>query len=187
MKVKKAVDICKKRNVLRLYDSADGQWLSDGGVIYPLFELPEFTEDTICLAYDINIKKAASMVITRDHNLPEGINFEDAAKDEKQVVEGPMDLNYRGQWLKPIITSQGIEFINGEYLKPLSDISDEGLLFFERISDSGNKYFAVKQGLLIVAIIFPMRIIDEEFVKEIQAFATLCEASLHNKKSSLQL
>lgn len=186
MKVKKAVDICKKRSVLTLYDSADGQWLSDGGVIYPLFELPEFSEETICLAYDINVKKAASMVIARYPNLPEGINFEDAALNETQVVEGPMDLNYKGQWLKPIITSQGIEFINGEYFKPLSDISDEGLLFFERIADSGNKYFAVKQGLLIVAIIFPMRVIDESFVKEIQAFATLCEASLHNKKSSSQ-
>lgn len=185
MKVKKAVDICKKRNVITLYDSADGQWLSDGGAIYPLFELPEFTEDTICLTYDINVKKAASMVIIRNPELPEGINFEDATKDETQVVEGQMDLNYRGQWLKPIITSKGIEFINGEYLKPLSDISDEGLLFFERISDSGNKYFAVKQGLLIVAIIFPMRIIDEEFVKEINAFATLCEASLHNKKGGV--
>lgn len=186
MKVKKAVDICKKRNVITLYDSTDGQWLSDGSAIYPLFELPEFTEETICLAYDINMKKAASMVIVRHSELPEGINFEDAALDETQVVEGPMDLNYKGQWLKPIITSQGIEFINGEYLKPLSDISDEGLLFFERITDKGNKYFAVKQGLLIVAIIFPMRVIDEAFVKEMQAFATLCEASLHNKKSSQQ-
>lgn len=186
MKVKKAVDICKKRNIIRLYDSDDGQWLSDGSAVYPLFELPDFTEETICLAYDINMKKAASMVISRYPALPEGIDFSDAPKNEKQVVEGPMELNYKGQWLKPIVTSQGIEFINGEYLKPLSDISDQGLLFFERITDNGNKYFAVKQGLLIVAIIFPMRVIDEAFVKEMDAFAALCEASLHNQTTDNQ-
>lgn len=88
MKVKKAVDICKKRNRIDLYDSDDGQWLSDGLAVYPLFELPEFTEETICLAYDIDIKKAASMQIHRYAELPEGMNFEDAAKDEKQAIEG---------------------------------------------------------------------------------------------------
>ena len=182
MKVKKAVDICKKRSCLTLYDSTDGQWLSDGGAVYPLFDLPEFSEETICLAYDINAKKAATMVIARHPNLPEHIDFSDAALGEAQVVEGPMDINYKGKWLKPIITSQGIEFINGEYLKPLADVSDEGLLFYERISKSGHKYFAVKQGLLIVAIILPMSIIDESFVKEINTFASLCEISLFNKK-----
>ena len=49
MKIKKIIDLCKKRGIFRLYAGESVQWISDGCALYPLYNLPEFDEETLHL------------------------------------------------------------------------------------------------------------------------------------------
>ncbi len=183
MKVKKAIDLFKKHGSIHIHDGPDFQWITDGSAIYPLFELPDFTEETICIAYDIDFKKSAKMNIKRYPDLPESINLEDSIKEEKEVEEyTKFSLIYGGRCLKAFVAENGIVFIDSAYLAPLSDISYENIRYFERTSTQGTTYIAVKNGLELVAAIFPVKVIEDTFVAEINTFAQLCENTFDIQK-----
>ena len=48
MKIKKLIDLCKKRGCFYLFEDERVQWLSDGVALYPLYNVPEFDEETLC-------------------------------------------------------------------------------------------------------------------------------------------
>ncbi|MBQ3603933.1 MAG: hypothetical protein IJA02_08845 [Clostridia bacterium] len=118
------------------------------------------------------------MNIKRYPDLPESINLEDSIKEEKEVEEyTKFSLIYGGRCLKAFVAENGIVFIDSAYLAPLSDISYENIRYFERTSTQGTTYIAVKNGLELVAAIFPVKVIEDTFVAEINTFAQLCETT----------
>lgn len=181
MKTKKAFDLCKKRNTVFLYNGDEAQWISDGCAVYPLFGLPVFNKETLFKTNDITDKQAASINFMLSDELPPNICFEDIEPGEQKVERLPIGIGYRGMSLIPFKTSTGIEFISAKYLTPLEDI-DGGLLdFYERRTKGGATYFAVKTGMLIVAIIQPAEVISAGMVAELALLAKMCETSLENK------
>lgn len=178
MKTKKAIDLCKKTGVLNIYCDKDVQWISNGAAIYSLWGLPELDEISVCLAYDIDGKKAEKMTIKRYPELPDTLNLEDNTPTEAQLEEyTKFGLRYMGRDLRALIAKDGVIFIDKAYLSPLSDIPYEDLFYFARTDKSGQTYIAVKQGLEIVAAVYPVRVIEESFVAEINTFAQLCETT----------
>lgn len=78
---------------------------------------------------------------------------------------------------RALIEKGSVIFIDKAYLAPLSDIPYEDLFYFARTDKSGQTYITVKQGFEIVAAIYPVRVIEESFVAEINTFAQLCETT----------
>ena len=118
------------------------------------------------------------MTIKRYPELPDTLNLEDNTPTEAQLEEHTkFGLRYMGRDLRALIAKDGVIFIDKAYLSPLSDIPYEDLFYFARTDKSGQIYIAVKQGLEIVAAIYPVRVIEESFVAEINTFAQLCETT----------
>ena len=184
MKIKKINANCKSRGQLYIYDHGEStQWISSGAAFYPIFDLPKFDPDTICTTYDITDKQQDKMLIQRYPALPINICFDDYCDSEQQVEPSRMRIIVHGKTLIPVLTSAGIQFINDRLLDPLSDIPSDDLSFFERVTDDGQIYFAVKQGLMITAVIGTFDILTDDFVDEVKSIATQCEIALYNKKA----
>lgn len=180
---KKIIDLCKKRGIVRLYDGKDVQWISDGFAIYPMYNLPKFDENTLCKTYDITDKQQDKIHFFYDKSLPGNIEFSDVIDDETLCKKGPMVLSVAGGGAVPYMTSQGIKFINSKYLAPLSDTRDDMLEVYERLTKDGHTYFAVKSGLILMAIIMPYEVINQQFVDDLSTLATMCRVALDNKNS----
>lgn len=184
MKIKKIIANCKSRGQLYIYDHGDStQWISSGDAAYPIFDLPKFDADTICTAYDITDKQQGKMIIQKDPEPPAWICFDDYCENEHQVEPSRMRIIAQGKTIIPVLTSTGMQFIDDKLLEPLADIPSGNLSLFERIATGGRIYFAVKQGLMIAAVIAPFDILTDDFVDEVKNIATQCEISLYNKKA----
>jgi len=155
------------------------QWLGVHGAIYPLPDLPHLTEEHIVALFDITEKQRESTYITHTQ-LPERINYGHTDPAEVMLDREKMTLGYGKRIVRPIMTTDGLELIDNDYLTPLADIADE-LEIFERHTDDGQIYFAVKMGLMLVGVIMPLNIIEEQFVENVEALATKSRAALKLK------
>ena len=187
MKIKKLIDICKKTGNIFLYNTGDTRWISDGHAIFDISDLPPFDEVTLCLTYDINEKQANKINFRHETTLPGAINFSDICDNEFIAERGPMWLSHAGTGIIPFKTSQGVVFIESKYLIPLSDISESQLTFYERMTKTGEIYFAVKFGLILVAIITPIDVINKEFVDKLKDLTAQCEVAWFNKKETQKI
>ena len=184
MKIKKLIDICKKTGNIFLYDTGESRWISDGHAIYDITELPAFDETTLCNTFDINEKQAAKINFRNETALPKNICFDDVCESEVVAERGPMWLSHAGTGNIPFKTSQGVVFIESKYLLPLSDVSAPMLELYERTTENGNIYFAVKTGLILLAVITPFDVVTAEFVDKLRDLTKLCEVALSNKSTA---
>ena len=182
MKIKKTIDLCKKRGYFYLFTPEGGeQWISDGVGIYPLGDAPYLDENTICILFDISAKTREKMVF-RVGTAPAGICFDDIAEGEAICEQGALLLGEGKNGVIPYKTQQGIQFIDRKHMEPLEDCGD--LEVYERISEHGDMYFAVKRGCILVGLIMPYDIINEHFVKSLRSLAELCAVAWENKRAS---
>lgn len=179
MKVKKIIDICKKDKRLILLEGEEFQWVSDGGAVYPLINLPRFDVDGICATYDINDKQKDKMFFQHEDELPKEYVFDDVCKNEIEIEFSSLKISISGKELIPFDTSQGIAFIDGKYLDPLW--CDDMLGFYERTTKSGQIYFVVKTGMILQALINPYDVVNKDFVTDIETLAAKCRIALENK------
>lgn len=184
MKIRKIIDICKKNGNIIIFESGKEQWISDGAAVFPMFNLPQFDEDSLCRTYDITDKQAAKIHFRHEYTMPAAYDFKDCTEDENVVMRGPMCLSDAGRGIIPYMTSQGVAFIDAKYLQPLSDIEDSMLNLYERHTKSGQIYFAAKSGFMLVGIILPVDAINDQFVERLKQLTQQCEIALFNKKSA---
>jgi len=187
MKLKALGAMCKKAGVFRLYDqcNADGeviaQWLGDGGATYPLHGLPIFDEDHIAALFELTEKQLEKISIKRHEKLPAHLDFADHSPAEVALDDREMTLAYGKYIVKPLITRDGLELINNEYLTPLSDVADH-LMIHERRTESGQAYFAFKMGLMLVGVVMPLNLIEDQFVESVEGLAVKARAALIAKR-----
>ena len=93
-----------------------------------------------------------------------------------------IEIGTDGKTLIVLHTSQGIRFIDKEYLRPLSDYDMDILRFYERTSTGGQLYIAVKAGMMLEAIIAPFNAVNDKFVEKLQEITKDCEIALSIKK-----
>ena len=173
------ISLCKKSGSLRLYAGKEEgeQWISDGYAIFPLLNFPIFDEETICKAYDIPDKKREKMLIKCEQNLPSRINFENSTPDEIPCEIGDELLG----GAISITTSQGMMFIHRKYLQPFNDTPEEMIYIFERHTEDGKTYFAVKIGFVLSALVMPYDCVNEAFVERLKNAYEQCKIALANK------
>lgn len=185
MKIKKIVDLCKKRGTFYLYigrEEDSVQWLSDGAGMYPLFGVPELCEETLYRIFDIPEKQQEKIMFRTERDAPKGFCLEDCEEGEVRCEKG-IELYAMGVRLVPFKTSTGIRFMDAKYLEPMADVKDY-LEVFERTSRSGSfSYFAIKSGMTLMGVVMPFQTISEDFVKDLKELSEQCEVALFNAKS----
>lgn len=185
MIIKHVASICKRDRCMILYDDKSSenvaQWLSATGAVYPLQNMPKLDEKNIFTVFDITSKQIEKITFRRD-TLPEKIDFRDVVECENVLEPNGIEIGTDGKTLIVLHTSQGIRFIDKEYLRPLSDYDMDILRFYERTSTGGQLYIAVKAGMMLEAIIAPFNAVNDKFVEKLQEITKDCEIALSIKK-----
>lgn len=182
MKIKKIVDICRREGVARIYeDSHETQWLSCGYACYPLYEVPELSEDEFFTVFDFTTKQREDTIFERTE-FPSSLSTQDIVLGERPCEKLSPNIPFGSRLLIPFKTANGIKFLDSEYLAPFADESAE-IEIYERKSAKGEPYFAVKIGMCLRAIITPFNAVNKSFVDNIEKIYSLCKAALYNKEA----
>ena len=173
MKIKAIESICKNEKRIAIFHNPRGvQWIGAIGAMYPLYSMPELSEETVYTAFDIVEDNRGKINYTEEQELPSIYDYSDFALGEVELLTSKLRIQYRGVTLLPVRTSGGIVYINKVYLSPFSD-SKNGVRLCERQDKNGNTYLVVKDGMLLLGIILPYDVVDEDFAKELSNIADL--------------
>ena len=185
MKLKKVGAICSAGGCYCLMDERDadgevvGQWMGDGRSAYPLVGLPVMDLENICAMFDITEKKREKLVMRRA-DVPDSMNWEDAAPLERQLDDPKLCVRYNGMDLLPLETSAGVTFIQEKYLLPLDGL--EYMRLYERRGRNGDlRYIVAKIGMIIQAVIMPMDLPDKDFMVLLDDLMRQCRDAMRKK------
>lgn len=182
MKIKKIVDICRREGVARIYDDEkEVQWLSCGYACYPLYEVPELSEDEFFTIFDFTPKQREDTVFGRAA-FPASLSTQDFVLNERLCEKLSPNIPFGSRLLIPFKTVGGIKFLDSEYLAPFADESSD-IEIYERVSGKGEPYFAIKIGMCLRAIITPFNAVNKSFVDNIEKIYSLCKAALYNNEA----
>ena len=180
MKIKKIVDMCRREGTVKIFVDEKGvQWLSNGYACYPLYDVPKLTEDEFYTIFDFSPKQRNETIFART-DFPESISNHDVHPTDRHCERHSQHIPFGSRLLIPFSTVEGIKFLDSEYLAPLAGETDK-VEVFERISDNGESFFAVKVGMSLRAIIMPFNAINKSFVENIGEIYSLCKSALINK------
>lgn len=182
MKIKKVVDICRREGVVRIYKDKMGiQWLCCGFACYPLYEVPELSEDEFFTIFDFTAKQREDTVFAST-TFPSHLSADDFDDDEELCEKLSPNIPFGSRLLIPFKTTSGIKFLDSEYLAPFAGETNE-IEVYERVSTNGEVYFAIKIGMCLRAIIMPFNAINKSFVDNIAKIYSLCKNALFNKEA----
>lgn len=183
MKINKIAGICKRANLIKLYDEPDGsdvQWCGTDAVIYPLYSLPVLDSDTVGPVLNFSDKELKNIVV--EHvRIPLRYDVNDTAEGEKYIGEPVFRFligsTVYNAYHRPI--TGGVLFINADYLKPLLGGEDDPELYLRNGDSFTGEYIAVKQGLMLAAIIEPeLGILSASLVENVSAFANAVHSEI---------
>lgn len=182
MKINKIAGICKCAGMIRLYDenTGDMQWCGTDAAIYPLYSLPVLDSDTVGTVMNFSDKELKNIVV--EHmRIPLRYDVNDTAEGEKYIGEPifrfVIGSNVYNAYQRP--GTLGVLFINAAYLKPLLGGEDDPELYLRSDNSFTGEYIAVKQGLMLAAIIEPeLDILSASLVKNVSAFANAVHSEI---------
>lgn len=182
MKINKIAGICKRAGMIRLYDehTGDMQWCGTDAAIYPLYSLPVLDSDNVGQVMNFSDKELKNIVV--EHvRIPLRYDVNDTAEGEKYlgdpIFQFVIGRNVYNAYLRP---NTGVLFINAAYLKPLLGGEDNPELYLRNGDSFTGEYIAVKQGLMLAAIIEPeLDLLSERLIKNVSAFAVAVNNEIH--------
>lgn len=182
MKINKIAGICKRAGMIRLYDehTGDMQWCGTDEAIYPLYSLPVLDGDNVGPVMNFSDKELKNIVV--EHvRIPLRYDVNDTAEGEKYIGEPifrfVIGSNVYNAYQRP--GTLGVLFINAAYLKPLLGGEDAPELYLRSGNSFTDGYIAVKQGLMLAAIIEPeLNILSASLVKNALAFANAVNSEI---------
>ena len=183
MKINKIAGICKRAGMIRLYDehTGDMQWCGTDAAIYPLYSLPVLDSDTVGPVMNFSDKELKNIVV--EHvRIPLRYDVNDTAEGEKYIGEPIFQFLIGGTvynaYHRPI--AGGVLFVNAGYLKPLLGGEDDPELYLRGSDSLTEEYIAVKQGLMLAAIIEPeINLLSASLINSVTAFATAVNNEIH--------
>lgn len=181
MKFKAAISLCKRAKQVILLEHESVQWIGDGSALYALYDMPELDEGAICAVCDISDSQAEKIKFMQMHS-PEKISLEHNDPGEVLLMPGPLAVKQGSLELLPYNTSTGVEFIDAAYMRPFGDVESDLLEVYERRTPDGDPYFAVKAGLILLGLIFPVQVIRDIFVEDLRWITEGCGVTLENEK-----
>ena len=183
MKINKIAGICKRAGMIRLYDehTGDMQWCGTDAAIYPLYSLPVLDSDNVGPVMNFSDKELKNIVV--EHvRIPLRYDVNDTAEGEKYIGEPVFRFligsTVYNAYHRPI--TGGVLFINADYLKPLLGGEDDPELYLRGIDSLTDEYIAVKQGLMLAAIIEPeINLLSASLINSVTALATAVNNEIH--------
>ena len=183
MKINKIAGICKRAGMIRLYDehTGDMQWCGTDAAIYPLYSLPVLDSDNVGPVMNFSDKELKNIVV--EHvRIPLRYDVNNTAEGEKYIGEPVFRFligsTVYNAYHRPV--TGGVLFINADYLKPLLGGEDDPELYLRGIDSLTDEYIAVKQGLMLAAIIEPeINLLSASLINSVTAFATAVNNEIH--------
>ena len=149
MKLSKLFAIMKQRKRIVVMQGKTAQWVGDGNCLYPIYNLPKLTENTMRTLLDLS-SDAWDKFTFEEHDV---LSVSEEDFEEGQTDLRPLDLifHWSGGTYFPLIGNGRIYFIQTKYLAPFADITLLSYSYRER-----GKIIAVNEGLLLSAVIAPV-------------------------------
>lgn len=145
---KKVLEICKKNKTFISYrDSQTTQWLGDGSAFYLLHENREFKPEFLTAAAKLNENDLLGTFFGKER-LSKTFELTDMASHEEICRVSLIDLVIDNKKYKVVFTIDGARLIDADYI--IWDELEYEVYF--RVFE-GRKYFVIKQGMCICAII----------------------------------
>lgn len=162
MKIRKLAALCKAAKTIYLInDNISGvQWCGCGEALYPLRGLPRMDESQIMRLFDIPSADSDKYQVYRDVYTACPIDTRDIPRGEENILPPPdICITYAGQEFMPLSASGKVIWINPKYIDPVSKSGDIEL--YERVDGRELSYIAVKVGMMLEAIIYPLSVGDK--------------------------
>lgn len=183
MKINKIAGICKRAGMIRLYDehTGDMQWCGTDAAIYPLYSLPVLDSETVGPVMNFSDKELKNIVV--EHvRIPLRYDVNDTAEGEKYIGEPVFRFlvgsTVYNAYHRPV--TGGVLFVNADYLKPLLGGEDDPELYLRNGDSFTGEYIAVKQGLMLAAIIEPeINLLSASLANSVAALAVAVNNEIH--------
>lgn len=181
MKNGKIFKLCKdRRSVVSVMN--DGiQWIGDGMSLFPLYNSPVFTKETLLGTYDVPDEKQSEIRYSEIENF-EGISLEDYLEEDVETERLSIVLNTHGYTLNAYLADGEIYFIDKKYL---SVFDEKEIYLFGRKNKHGKMWFVAKAGFVIMGIIVPVEIASESFVRELELLYTETKKTFERNSKNL--
>ena len=183
MKINKIAGICKRAGMIRLYDehTGDMQWCGTDAAIYPLYSLPVLDSDNVGPVMNFSDKELKNIVVEHE-SIPLRYDVNDTAEGEKYIGEPVFRFligsTVYNAYHRPV--TGGVLFINADYLKPLLGGEDDPELYLRGIDNLTGGYIAVKQGLMLAAIIEPeINLLSASLINSVSVFTVAVNNEIH--------
>lgn len=183
MKINKIAGICKRAGMIRLYDehTGDMQWCGTDAAIYPLYSLPVLDGNNVGPVMNFSDKELKNIVV--EHvRIPLRYDVNDTAEGEKYIGEPVFRFlvgsTVYNAYHRPV--TGGVLFVNADYLKPLLGGEDDPECYLRNGDSFTGEYIAVKQGLMLAAIIEPeINLLSASLANSVAALAVAVNNELH--------
>lgn len=172
MRFSKIAALEKREKTAILMRDADGvQWMGTGAALYMLEGMPPLDADTVLTVMGVpeDKKDAWLSVVREDTN---GMLENDAPGEEEVTADNAgISVIYGGKLLTPIYTMMGMVWIDVELLAP-TDRKEAGYRrFFIREMENGGRAIAVKEGMILKAVIMECRIEGDDLAEALETLA----------------
>lgn len=159
----KVVKTFKKTGYLIIINN-DGngeQWLGNGAAFYNIGNT-EF--DTINVKPVLPARSPEWEIVSDNVKRYTEVYFDDNDYTEEPIEKIlPLDFTYNEKDFETyVLNSRDVMFIDKSYLKPIDIENSSGAVFYSRKSKIYGNYLAIKDGLMIKAIIMPKKLINAE-------------------------
>ena len=173
MKLQKLWALLKASKIITKWQGSDAEWLCNGYASYPIYGLPSLSEDTLRTMLDIAEDKWMSYHYKEEGELP--FSNQDNFRDDEELRLSQVTFTVHGVEYLALTKGLDIYLLRKSYLRPL-DIK-EGLMFYLR-----SDLVAIKEGMLLRAVIVPEIITDDMALAEIMSIATKLHGAARVRK-----
>lgn len=172
MKFSKIAALAKREKTAILMRDADGvQWLGTGSAAYMLEGMPPLDTDTVLTVMGVPEDKKAHGSLWKKRIRENCLKMTFRARKRLRADNAGVSVIYGGKLLMPIYTMMGMVWIDAELLAP-TDRKEAGYRrFFIRCMENGTRVVAVKEGLVLTAVIMECRIESNDLADALDTLA----------------
>ena len=172
MKFSKIAALAKREKTAILMRDADGvQWLGTGSAAYMLEGMPPLDTDTVLTVMGVPEDKKSTWFSVEKEDKGKLLENDVPGEEEVTADNAGISVIYGGKLLMPIYTMMGMVWIDAELLAP-TDRKEEGYRrFFIREMENGIRAVAVKEGLVLTAVIMECRIESNDLADALDTLA----------------
>ena len=172
MKFSKIAALAKREKTAILMRDADGmQWLGTGSAFYLLDGMPPLDTDTVLTVMGVPEDKKSTWFSVEKEDRGKLLENDVPGEEEVTADNAGISVIYGGKLLMPIYTMMGMVWIDVELLAP-TDRKEEGYRrFFIREMENGIRAVAVKEGLVLTAVIMECRIESNDLADALDTLA----------------